>query len=88
MSEQPKKIIGVALRRYDLIVYQPRPARHHHLIRGLSRSGVDFVTDWEQGFLSDAGTFLTRREAAELALASGAVEAPHSPDELFSEDLW
>jgi len=42
----------------------------------------------EQGFLSSRGKFLTRKEALELAVKAGQVEADPNKTELFSEDLY
>jgi hypothetical protein len=69
------------------IVYTGR--RHHEIIRELARRGFDIPILGEQGFVTDTGEFLTRRQAGRLAIESGQVEELkfHKYD-LFSEDLY
>lgn len=40
----------------------------------------------EQGFVTDAGVFLSRKDAAEHAFICGQIDK--KLDTLFSEDLW
>ena len=76
----------------EVIVYTlPAPARHHHVIKLI----VDSVGKYkpakeDQGFITDGGKFVTRKQAAILALACGQVKRLIEPStgELFSEDLW
>lgn len=54
------------------------------------RPGIDFEIV-EEGFLTDKGEFLDRREAADHAYECGQlVETAEEPriDKLMSEDLW
>lgn len=67
---------------------------HHKDARGIM-SGLGF-TDYDyhygtEGFLTDKGEFLDRREAADHAYECGQlVETAEEPriDRLMSEDLW
>jgi hypothetical protein len=45
------------------------------------RQGVDI-----QGFVTDSGRFVNRKEAAKIAFAAGQTPVKH--DVLFSEDVW
>jgi len=76
----------------------PQPARHHNIIQ---HRLMDFYSDDEneEGFLTDSGIFLGRKEAYRHAINCGqgtprrdAILATGYPayngDELFSEDLW
>jgi hypothetical protein len=54
-------------------------------------------TRWEQGFLTNFGTYVGRKTAKEIAVAAGQFrthagyvhrESEYQGDELFSEDLW
>ena len=40
----------------------------------------------EQGFVTNAGRFVSRKEAAKIAFEAGQTEKLE--DELFSEDVW
>jgi hypothetical protein len=81
-------IVAVAIRRGEMIFTMPRPARHHHVLQGMFDLGArspEILSEppfYEQGFMTSAGTFVDRREAAKI----------HPPkngrDELFSEDVW
>ena len=80
------RVVAAALRHGDVIVTQPAPARHHHLISALNYLQVN-PHDWEQGFLGDDGKFLTRFQARAAALRAGQIRSC-AHQELFSEDLW
>lgn len=41
-----------------------------------------------QGFVDNTGTFLSREEAREVAIAAGQVDVDKISRKLFSEDLW
>lgn len=87
-------ITGVAI-KYDGKVYSlPRPNRHHNVIRhirevtGHGISGPDV-----QGFITQRGVFLNRRQGMELAAANGQLnrregENFYQGPDLYSEDLW
>ena len=52
------------------------------------RSGWAPIKSYEEGFLTDTGRFLTRREAMALARENGQLRRPTNRAELNSEDLW
>jgi hypothetical protein len=66
----------------------PRPNRHHNIIWWLSALGVKSSRMHEQGFVLSNGEYVSRKEAAEIALRAGQVTALISPPNLYSEDLW
>ncbi|MFA6046456.1 MAG: hypothetical protein WC718_15835 [Phycisphaerales bacterium] len=66
----------------------PRPARHHDVIALIHRATGAMGIDDVQGFVTSTGRFVDRKDGAEIALASGQVEALRWPPNLFSEDLW
>src|SRR5438132_536964 len=69
----------------------PAPSRHHHVIWWIvANTDAETVDDDEQGFLDEAGAFLTREAALTVALAAGQVKDPSSVrgGVLFSEDVW
>lgn len=77
-----------------LIVSKPRPARHADLLTALHALGVPAVVAKAcvQGFLTDDGRFLDRKDAARHVWAHkqktlGPVDRVHGY-ELLSEDLW
>lgn len=92
-------IIAAAITYGRLVCFVPAPARHYHVLTYLSDiyGGVP-KQDWaheseEQGFLTDTGLFLNRKEAMIHAKACGQFKRDTSPgkyngDKLFSEDLW
>lgn len=88
------KITHVAV-YYDGRVWSlPAPNRHHHVIRDIAKAnGVGVKGPDRQGFLTEHGQFLNRRQAYELASANGQLRRPPDPskyqgNELYSEDLW
>lgn len=83
------RIAAAALKIDDTIITCPPPARHGDLIRFYAKGREDHpvVQPAEQGFLTDMGCFVDRREAMRIALASGQLRV--APREwLASEDLW
>lgn len=81
-------IIAVAIRTEQDTYELARPARHHNVIRELAGRGHAIPITGEQGFIDDQAGFVTRVEAAQIALDQGQIAALHWPPELFSEDLW
>lgn len=75
----------VAVEFSDMTLSLPRPHRHHDLIRwhaqitGKHGSG-------RQGFITSAGGFVDRKQAAQIAFDARQIELPKSM--LCSEDLW
>lgn len=83
------KIIGVATMIEGVVWAMPKPNRHHNIIRWLAGE-LNFKKPVQgtQGFYTDTGEFLDRKQAHALALANGQCKDPDHPRELFSEDLW
>jgi len=84
----PERIIAAAIRQYGLTITLPAPARHHHLLNPLAQETGVLVYPGDQGFLTDTGRFVERREAAAIALEAGQIASLKYPPELYSEDLW
>jgi hypothetical protein len=62
---------------------------HANAVRNESGIIVSTIASGEQGFVSDAGEFLTREEAAEHALKCDQIKwLKFSRTQLFSEDLY
>lgn len=60
--------------------------RHSDAIHACIKDGGEApVTSAEQGFITDAGVFVDRAEAARIAYAAGQIKEPK--DRLFSEDI-
>ena len=86
------KIISAALKVGRLIVSLPAPARHHHVIKELcSVTGRSSEGHGNQGFLTNEGKFVGRREAIDIARQNGQLlgePTDGSGFQLYSEDLW
>lgn len=94
-----RRIVAAAYRIVELkvpeggfgavILSLPPPARHCHLIwaaRALGFTGR--LSSDMSGFIDNEGRFVGRKEAAEVALASGQIDKLGWPPDLYSEDLW
>lgn len=86
-------VVGVAIRDPEKHVWSMRsPSRHHHLIHAIvEATSIECVPgDWEQGFMSSNGNFLTRTEALWLVCNNGQFHNELEPGktELYSEDVW
>ena len=65
--------------------------RHHAIINSLKSLGFEPGEGYkilEQGFITNTGTFLNRRDALSHAMECNQVRYPENQNELFSEDLW
>jgi hypothetical protein len=85
------RITGAAIVVNGVVWSLPAPARHCHLIRAWcdahwTDGKPAFIGSHEQGFVTSAGNFVTREEAAELAYCAGQI-TERKPT-LFSEDVW
>lgn len=59
--------------------------RHNDAIRkAVEATGIKPITG-EQGFVTNTGRFVSRKEAAEIAFKAGQIKEPK--DALFSEDV-
>lgn len=85
-------IVAAAVHAKGLTFSVPPPGRHHTILHAMSKDmGLDAMElgpPHAQGFLTSAGRFVGRREAAGIAVESGQIEFPRWGAELFSEDLW
>lgn len=88
------KITHVAVKAKDVVHSLPAPNRHHDVLRTMKEDANRDHGNEVQGFVDEAGRFLNRREAYELAVSTGQIDRSRHPpnsydgDELFSEDLW
>lgn len=86
-----EKIVSVAIKYKNEIYVQPRPCRHHHVIREIAKiNGVGIDGSDIQGFMTSTARFVNRKEALKIALAANQVLDPSNirANQLFSEDLW
>jgi len=61
--------------------------RHHHILNAALPFG--YLRNGEQGFVDDEGNFLTREEAAIVAIKCGQIKKlKYHKTRLFSEDLY
>lgn len=87
-AEDRDRIFAAAIRVGPSVYAVPSPARHDDVIAWLERLGVPGVRS-DQGFVTNGGRFVGRREALLLAEAAGQVAHKHgNPSQLFSEDMW
>lgn len=82
-----RTILQAAIQQDGQIYTLPRPNRHHHIIHG-PMTGIYQRSASVQGFLTSAGEFVNREEAARLVLKSGQIKELAHPPFLYSEDLW
>ena len=90
-------ITHVAVRFQGVVYSLPSPNRHHHVLwKIIQEAKVPRVnaTGEDQGFLDDAGNYLTRTAALEHAVQCNQLKDPKEPfarstkPQLFSEDVW
>jgi hypothetical protein len=63
--------------------------RHHDAIKVAVETTNVMPVKGEQGFLTSENNFVSRKEAAKIAIAAGQIkELRFSNTELFSEDLY
>jgi hypothetical protein len=81
-------IVATAIRQGDQLYTLPKPARHDDVRMFMKSKGISPKVG-EQGFITNTGRFVDRREGAQIALSSGQIKAlKFQKHELFSEDLW
>lgn len=80
----------VAVRFGDVVVSAPMPGfRHHHILTVAHQLGFKTNGPSDQGFArTHEGDFLSRREAAEIAMKSGQITRLIAGPNLYSEDIW
>lgn len=94
-------IVAAAVRINHAVISMAAPARHHDIIRqisGLYEPGDRPHWSYEnetQGFITDTGSFLNRREAFQHTVDCGQGQplrrtgpTDYQGGELYSEDLW
>jgi len=89
------KITHVAVKSGDTVYSLVAPNRHHDALRMMAHQVMERDYGSEvQGFVDEAGNFLNRREAYDLAVSTGQIDRSRHPpncyngNELYSEDLW
>lgn len=85
MSE---RIISVAISAFGVVASLPAPARHGDVLRKLYDFNPLVLGGDCQGFLTSAGRYVNRRDAAEIALTAGQTDKLIAAPDLYSEDLW
>lgn len=83
-----KRIVSSAIRFGTLVTsLASGRGRHHEIIFRHHSTAV--LPEHEQGFLTNEGMFVGRKEALKIAMAAKQVKKKTgNPSELFSEDLW
>lgn len=82
-------IIAAAIMQGGKIYFCEAPCRHHHVIWAKCQlDGKGFDDTQVQGFLTNDGRFLNRRDARTAVIATGQCPHPFHRSDLFSEDLW
>lgn len=87
----PLLIVRAAIRGdFNGIHSVPQPGRHCDVIRDMRESGYDgSVHGDRQGFLLSDGSFVTRRDAMQIAINAGQLVGGRSiSSTLTTEDLW
>ena len=89
------RITAAAIRRdIDNHVFTlPPPARHPEIITHIVDTSNGTIKrvgyGYKQGFVTQAGRFVDRKEACGIARAAGQIEGkPKGERNLFSKDLW
>lgn len=86
-----RMITHVAIVRDGVTYSLPKPNRHHHILHSGMMAGKVGKERDTQGFVDEAGKFLTRKEAFVLATESGQInrrKGGYDGPDLYSEDLW
>ena len=89
-----ERIARVAIRVNGEVLAKDPPHRHFHIQNEVvprSRAEGWTITDYEEGFTTDGGRFVGRKEAWGIAEAAGQIlypDASYAKSLLFSENLW
>ncbi|THA09433.1 hypothetical protein [Rodentibacter pneumotropicus] len=101
-KEHPELIVCAAIKfQIETATTKPKPVdelvlpmvRHYSMD---SRNVLNFIDDYydveeiEQGFITNFGRFINRKEALEIAKANNQIrfDIGYEPDELYSEMLY
>lgn len=82
------KIVAAAILYEGRLYTLPQPARHSHVIGVIWHEIKKQVAGETQGFVTDEGKFVDRKEALRIATEAGQITEPSGLPELYSEDLW
>lgn len=84
-----ERIVAAAIMQAGRLYALPAPARHADIISTIYAETGRPVTG-DQGFVTDAGRFVGRKQAWRIANAAGQEIAPIACAQgiLFSEHLW
>jgi hypothetical protein len=86
-----ERIIAAAVQHFDngQIWAVEAPGRHHHVLWVMDMLHVPPMYHRDQGFLTNWGRYVDRKEAALIAAAANQlINKQSTPSELFSEDVW
>lgn len=88
-TTQAESIAAAAIMQHGRLYTLPPPARHADIIRVIHHETGKPVGG-DQGFVTDAGRFVGRKQAWRIANEAGQKIEPIScaPGILFSEHLW
>lgn len=85
----PERIETAAIMQDGNIYTVVRPGRHHDVMRQMFDMGIYATEGHVQGFYTNKGRFVDRREALVIAQERNQLIRKTAPAyELFSEDLW
>ena len=88
-EKKVEHITGVAIKSGDVVYRLGWPCRHCHVMHMLAQTIPDWLQQEPrhiQGFVTDAGRFVDRHEAAVIGKAAG--QTIERGDEAFSEWFW
>lgn len=87
---EPLHVVQAAIMKHGVMFTMPRPFRHVHIVRGMSRVLPPNSGD-EQGFVLSDGTFATRQHAALIAYRAAQLSPNYTLtglSRLYTGDLW
>jgi hypothetical protein len=87
-ADASERIVSVAISAFGVVASLPAPARHGDVLRKLYEFNEIAVRHDRQGFLTNTGRYVNRRDAAVIALAARQVDKLIAAPDLYSEDLW
>ena len=88
-AAEPERIAAAAVCLSGVVHSLPPPNRHHHILHALHETEGERIHRADQGFVTNTGRFVGRKQAQKIAEAAGQIkEKLGCPGLLFSEDLW